>query len=63
MCQTLAEVRAHALALLLRGFSPEQVEEMLDGDTGVCLLDYDGRTAFSDPTNVLMVEVTEDAGA
>jgi hypothetical protein len=58
-------VRAHALALLLGGMSPEQVEGILEAtaDTRTCILDYDGRTALSDPTNVLMVEVTEDAGA
>lgn len=63
MCETVAEVRAHVLALLLRGYSPEGVEEMLGQASYFedCVLGYEPRTALSDPTNVLMQEVTEDA--
>jgi DivIVA domain-containing protein len=59
MCSTVAEVRAHALALLLGGYSPEEVEEALDRATGegACALE---RTALTDPNNVLMVEVTDN---
>lgn len=59
MCQTAEEVRAHVLALLDRGYSPEQVEEMLGQASYFedCVLGY---TSVSDPTNVLMQEVTED---
>lgn len=58
MCETVAEVRAHALALLLGGASPEEVEGRL-GKPG-CILDP--LTALSDPTNVLM-EVVDDGTA
>jgi len=62
MCQTVAEVRAHVLALLDRGYSPEECETMLEAAilTGGCIL---RATALSDPTNVLMQEVTEDGAA
>jgi hypothetical protein len=62
MCETVAEVRAHALALLLRGYSPEEVEEALNRASYLegCVLDELPPTALSDPTNVLMQEVTED---
>jgi hypothetical protein len=63
MCETVAEARAHVLALLLRGYSPEEVEEMvtdasLHGDP--CVMPP---TALSDPNNLLMVEVPDDTGA
>lgn len=61
MCQTVAEARAHVLALLLRGYSPEEVEDMVADASRhgePCIIPP---TALSDPTNVLMVEVTEDA--
>jgi hypothetical protein len=56
MCQTVEEVRAHVLALLNRGYSPEEVEGILEGTPG-CVLE---RTALTDPTNVLMQEVSDD---
>lgn len=56
MCQTVAEARAHVLALLLRGYSPEDVEDRLAQGNG-CVLEA---TALTDPTNVLMQEVTDD---
>lgn len=61
MCQTVEEVRAHALALLLRGYSPEEVEAFLNQASyhEDCVLEQ--ATPLSDPTNVLMQEVTEDA--
>jgi hypothetical protein len=59
VCNTVAEVRAHALALLLGGYSPEEVEAALEGTQG-CVLE---RTALSDPTNVLMQEVANDGSA
>jgi hypothetical protein len=45
---------ADALGLLLGGYSPEEVERILEGT----LPHPDDRTALSDPTNVLMQEVT-----
>lgn len=59
MCQTVEEVRAHVLALLVRGYSPEEIEAML-GTEATCILEA---TALTDPTNVLMVEVVQDAGS
>jgi hypothetical protein len=56
MCQTVEEARAHVLALLLLGYSPEEVEAKLEVPEA-CVLDH---TALSDPTNVLMVEVTDN---
>jgi hypothetical protein len=56
MCNTVAEVRAHVLALLLGGYSPEEVELALEGDQ--CILE--GRTPLTDPTNVLLKEVAGD---
>jgi hypothetical protein len=48
--------QAHILGLLLRGYSPEEVEAMLEGT-----LPWPGPpTALTDPTNVLMQEVTSD---
>jgi hypothetical protein len=45
--------REGLLALLLGGYSPEEVEAMLEGE-----MPYpDERTALSDPINVLMKEV------
>lgn len=51
-----AHLTAVALDLLNRGCSPEQVEDVLTG----ALPHPDERTALSDPTNVLMKEVTGD---
>lgn len=67
MCQTVEEARAHVLALLNRGYSPEQVEELM-AEPGCVLvlapkLPLHERTALSDPSNVLMVEVVEDGAA
>lgn len=56
MCQTAAEARAHALALLLAGFTPEEVEDLLEAG----VTPEEARTALTDPTNVLMQEVTDD---
>lgn len=42
-----------ALRLLCQGYTPEEVEDILDGAVRQ-------PTALSDPTNVLMQEVTED---
>ncbi len=47
---------ADALGLLLGGYSPEEVERVLEGT----LPHPDERTALSDPTNVLMQEVSTD---
>lgn len=55
MCKTVAEAQAHALGLLLAGYSPEEVEQVLAGDLPAPL----GRTALSDPTNVLLQEVSD----
>ena len=57
MCQTAAEAREHILGLLLGGCSPEEVEALIEGGPP-CVL---APTALSDPTNVVMQEVTEDA--
>ena len=61
MCETVAEARAHVLVLLDRGYSPEQVEEMLGQASYFedCVLGY---TSVSDPTNILMVEVPDAPG-
>lgn len=56
MCRTVAEARAHALALLLAGFTPEEVEDLLEAG----VTPEEARTALSDPTNVLMQEVNDD---
>lgn len=56
MCKTVAEAQAHALGLLLQGYSPEEVEDMLAAE----LTEPRGPTALTDPTNVLMVEVLDD---
>lgn len=56
MCDTVAEAREHILGLLLRGYSPEEVEERLGQGNG-CVL---AATALTDPNNVLMVEVADD---
>lgn len=48
--------RRDALGLLLAGYSPEEVEQVLAGT----LPHPDELTALSDPTNVLMQEVAED---
>lgn len=62
MCETVAEVRAHVLALLNRGYSPEEAEEALGRASYLegCVLDELPCTGLTDPTNVLMQEVTED---
>lgn len=55
MCETVAEVQAHALGLLLAGYSPEEVEAILAGE-----LPVPGElTALSDPTNVRLQEVSD----
>jgi hypothetical protein len=59
MCETVAEAQAHVLRLLLGGMSPEEAEDRLAG-TG-CVLPEP--TALTDPTNVLMQEVTDDGAA
>lgn len=46
-----------ALRLLGEGYTPEEVEQALE----VRWQAQRGATALSDPTNVLMQEVTEDA--
>ncbi len=56
MCTTVAEAREHVLGLLLRGMSPEEIEERMEPGFG-CVLE---RTALTDPSNVLMTEVTSD---
>lgn len=63
MCKTVAEVRVHALALLLGGSTPEEVEATLEAtaDTQTCILDYRPLTALTDPMNVMMVEVHDGA--
>jgi hypothetical protein len=48
--------QAHLLGLLLQGYSPEEVECMLEG----ALPWPDEPTALSDPSNVLMQEVNQD---
>ena len=56
MCETVEGAQAHALALLLRGYSPEEVED--------ALAPYVTEpTSLSDPANVLLQEVSDDAGA
>jgi hypothetical protein len=57
MCQTVKEAQARALGLLEAGHTPEYVEWWL----GQCTTGVHGRTALSDPTNVLMQEVTKMA--
>lgn len=47
---------ADALGLLMRGYTPEQVERVLAGN----LPHPDEPTALSDPTNVLFQEVSTD---
>jgi hypothetical protein len=49
---------AYALRLLNRGYTPEEVEEMLER---YHQLTERRPTALSDPTNVLMVEVPDGA--
>lgn len=51
------EATARALALLNQGYTPEEVEELLEVPAG----NVHERTALSDPTNVLMQEVVDDA--
>jgi hypothetical protein len=63
MCNTVEEGRTHVLALLLRGRSPEQVEEIIDQASGCVLEAVQPLTALTDPNNVLMQEVTEDGAA
>lgn len=60
MCETVAEVRAHVLALLNRGYSPEEVEVFLNRASYFedCVLEE--VTPLTDPANVLMQEVAED---
>jgi hypothetical protein len=52
-----ARLAADVLRLLERGYSPEEAEQVLEGT----LPWPDEPTALSDPTNVLMTEVTGDA--
>lgn len=54
-----ARLAAYVLGLLERGYSPEEAELVLEGT----LPWPDEPTALSDPTNVLMVEVTGDGTA
>jgi hypothetical protein len=56
MCMTVAEAQAHALGLLLAGYSPEEVELALEGRVQA----PEPLTALTDPTNVLLTEVNED---
>lgn len=56
---TVAEAQAHALGLLLAGYSPEEVEEALVGRVP----SPEPLTALTDPTNVWLVEVNEDGTA
>lgn len=51
------EARSYTLGLLLAGLSPEEVETHLAGR----LVQQGPRTALSDPTNVMMKEVTSVA--
>jgi hypothetical protein len=53
---TVAQAQAHALGLLLAGYTPEEVEEALEGRVKPL-------TALTDPTNVLLQEVNEDGTA
>lgn len=53
------EKAAYALRLLNQGFTPEEVEDILEAG----VTPAGAHTALSDPTNVLMQEVIEDGSA
>lgn len=59
MTKANGRARRDALGLLLAGYTPEDVERVLEGT----LPHPDERTALSDPTNVLMQEVSTDGTA
>jgi hypothetical protein len=65
MCQTVAEVRAHALALLLGGKTPEEVEAALVATSGTpqCILDHRPLTSLTDPNNDPVFKEVTDHGA
>lgn len=55
MTEAVGRAQRDTLGLLLAGYTPEEVEAMLEGT-----LPYpDERTALSDPTNVLLEEVLD----
>lgn len=56
MSDTVREAQARALGLLLAGYSPEEVEALLEAEA----TEPNAYTALTDPTNVLMQEVTDD---
>lgn len=55
MTEAIGRAQRDALGLLLAGYTPEQIEDILAGD----LPHPDEPTALSDPTNVLMKEVSD----
>lgn len=59
MTEAIGRAQRDALGLLLAGYTPEQVERLLEGT----LPHPDEPTALSDPTNVLMQEVHDDGAA
>lgn len=59
MTKAIGRAQRDALGLLLAGYTPEEVEQVLAGT----LPHPDEPTALSDPTNVLMQEVNEDGTA
>lgn len=59
MTEAAGRAQRNALGLLLAGYTPEEVERVLEGT----LPHPDAPTALSDPNNVLMQEVSGDGTA